>query len=79
MSDWIRVDVALPEKRGRYLVFHYYTPSAHIVFWNGYEWDPDFRYYGKLNITNWMPLTEYDNDCCSVGLATGNLIAIDEL
>lgn len=73
MNEWIRVDVALPEKRGLCLVFHYYTPSVHIVFWNGTDWE------GTLNITHWMPLPEYPSDWISVGLATGSLIEIDRL
>ena len=73
MSSWIRVDVSLPEKKGRYLVFHYYTPSCHIVYWDGNSWD------GTLNITHWMSLPEHPTDWISVGLATGSLIEALEL
>lgn len=79
MGEWIRVDTALPEEEGLYLVFHYYTdfhyytPSFHIVLWDGKSWDK------SLNITHWMPLPDYPADWASVAFGDGRLIEIPEL
>lgn len=73
MDEWIRVDAALPEEKGLYLVFHYYTPSIHIVFWDGKSWDK------SLDITHWMPLPDYPADWASVAFGDGRLIKIPEL
>ena len=72
MSSWIRVDVSLPEKRGRYLAYHYYQDGIFIVIWDGDSWEEGY------NITHWMPLPEHPSDWISVGLATGSLIEIPE-
>jgi hypothetical protein len=71
MSEWIRVDVSLPEEVGRYLAYHYYMDFIVVVYWDGKSWERGY------NITHWMALPEKPKDWAQVALATGSLIELE--
>ena len=73
-DDWYRTRLQLPEVPGRYLIYHYYSDTIQICWWDGDKWDHQWT------ITHWMMLPDKPlrSEAIGDGINSGNLRVIQE-